>query len=889
MKKVLLIDGHSIANRAFYGVRAFSNSQGVPTNALLGFINTLLRTTADEAPTHIAVAFDQKAPTFRHQLYKEYKGTRKPMPDDLHVQIPMIQDFLRAAGIPVILQAGIEADDILGSLAKQEAADGAEVRILTGDRDLLQLADERITILLPHTQKDGSELLVFTPEAVKEHYGVTPREFIEEKALMGDTSDNIPGVPSIGEKTASQIIQKYHTVEEAIAHASEIKPPKAAKNLIEFADQARLSRVLAEIKVDAEIQERPGVFDESCFSRQEVLDLLKKYEMRSLLAKFASASKAEPELKAAPAEFTIVKTAAQKEALLQAMRKGFSYLLFHKEPEQISLMEQDNMYGLAVSALDGGDWWIEEAESGLAAFREAFEDLAVQKTGHDVKWDMEYLAAHGIGYEGLCMDTMIAAYLLNPSIDHYGTDEIAQIFLNRTVASDTEIFGTGKKQITVWELPADKRAAYGSQRVRILAEAAPVIRKALQDKEMEKLFEEIELPLIPVLASMEGYGIRVDRKVLEEYGKDLDANIMRIEERIYQEAGETFNILSPKQLGEILFEKLLLPAGKKTKTGYSTSADILEKLAPDYPIVQDILRYRQLTKLKSTYVDGLYPCIRDDGKIHSRFNQTVTATGRLSSSDPNLQNIPIRTELGRQLRRAFIPSDDSFIFTDADYSQIELRLLASMSGDEKLIEAYLSGEDIHRLTASQVLGIPPEQITPAERSSAKAVNFGIIYGISAFALGDDLHISQKQAKEYIEKYYRQYPRIREYLENCVTQAKEKGYGITLFGRRRVIDELKSSNFAMRSFGERVAKNMPIQGTAADIMKIAMIRVYKALKEQHLESRLLLTVHDELLIETKRGEEEQVAAILREGMTGAANLAVPLTIEIQTGEDWYHAK
>ena len=889
LKKVLLIDGHSIANRAFYGVRGFSNSQGVPTNALFGFINTLLKTTADEEPTHIAVAFDQKEPTFRHQLYKEYKGTRKPMPDELHMQIPMIQDFLRAAGIPVILEAGIEADDILGSLAKQEAAAGAEVMILTGDRDLLQLADDRITILLPHTQKDGTELLVFTPEAVKEHYGVTPQEFIEEKALMGDASDNIPGVPSIGEKTASQIIQKYHTVEEAIRHASEIKPPKAAKNLTEFADQARLSLVLATIKIDAEIGTRPGEFDPACFSRQEVLELLKKYEMRSLLAKFTPDIRTDTELKPADTGLKTVKNKAQKEAMLQEMGKGFAYLLFHKEPEQISLMEASNVYGLAVCTADGGNWWIEEDEAGLADFRKVFEDPAVPKTGHDVKWDMEYLAAHGIGYEDLRMDTMIAAYLLNPSIDHYGTDEIAQIFLDRSVPSDLEIFGTGKKQITVWDLDADKRAAYGSQRAAILAEAAPVIRKALQDKEMEKLFDEIELPLIPVLASMESYGIRVDRKVLEEYGKDLDANITQIEERIYQQAGETFNILSPKQLGEILFEKLLLPAGKKTKTGYSTSADVLEKLAPDFPIVQDILRYRQLTKLKSTYVDGLYPCIRDDGKIHSRFNQTVTATGRLSSSDPNLQNIPIRTELGRQLRRAFVPSDESYIFTDADYSQIELRLLASMSGDEKLIEAYRSGEDIHRLTASQVLGIPPEKITAAERSSAKAVNFGIIYGISAFALSDDLHISQKQAKEYIEKYYRQYPQIRDYLEGCVAQAKEKGYGVTLFGRRRVIDELKSSNFAMRGFGERVAKNMPIQGTAADIMKIAMIRVFRALKEQHLESRLLLTVHDELLIETKRGEEEQVAAILQEGMTGAADLAVPLTIEIQTGEDWYHAK
>ena len=889
MKKVLLVDGHSIANRAFYGVPMLSNSQGIYTNAVYGFINILLKTIETEQPTHLAVAFDQKAPTFRHELYQEYKGTRKGMPDELHAQIPLIQEFLKLAGIQIIVKDGIEADDILGTIGKREARQGASVAILSGDRDLLQLAEQNLRILIPKTKKGVTETEIYTDQTVFETYGVTPEEFIQVKALMGDSSDNIPGVPSIGEKTAVSIIQKFHSVEEAISHVTEVKPPRAAKNLAEFAEQARLSLTLAEIVTHADISLEPLAYQASCFGRQEVLEFLKKYEFRSLLQRFLplSQNRAVQSSGKRQCQVRSIQNLRELEQAASQMRNGFSYLLFEEEDELFGF------WAMAVCTAPGQAWWIEEGkllrEDVLRELAPLFENPSISKTGHNAKEDMLKLARYGVRIQGLRMDTMIAAYLLNPSKESYTVDELAQIFLNESVASEMEVLGSGKEKKRMRDLEEKARSGYGASRAEILFRTVPAMERELEEKGMKALFEEIELPLITVLASMEETGIRVDPEVLKEFENYLDGESSVLQEKIYGEAGESFNILSPKQLGEILFGKMHLPAGKKTKSGYSTSADILEKLAPDYPIVRYVLQYRQLTKLKSTYVDGLYPCIREDGKIHSKFNQTVTATGRLSSSDPNLQNIPARTELGRLLRKAFLPSDERFSFMDADYSQIELRLLAHMSGDEKLIEAYREGQDIHRLTASQVLGISPEEVTGAQRSSAKAVSFGIIYGISAFSLGDDLHISQKEAKAYIERYFEQYPKVKGYLESCVQEAKEKGWGVTLFGRRRIIDELKSSNFVKRSFGERVAKNMPIQGTAADIIKIAMVRVYRRLREEKLESRLILTVHDELLVEVRRGEEKQVETILRQEMMGAADLSVPLEVEIHTGENWYEAK
>ena len=887
MRKVLLVDGHSIANRAFYGVPLLSNAQGIYTNAIYGFINILLKNVDLENPTHLAVAFDEKAPTFRHQMYEDYKGTRKGMPEELRMQVPLIQEFLRLAGIQVITQEGIEADDILGTIAKREAAQGAEVAILSGDRDLLQLAEPHLRILIPKTKKGGTETEIYTDQEVKETYGVTPAEYLQMKALMGDPSDNIPGVPSIGEKTAAKIIQEYHTVENAIEHAGEVKPPRAGKNLAEFADQARLSLKLATIMTDSQIEQEPQTYQPENFGCPEVLEFLKRYELRTLLQRFLSMRPESSEEISNTYQIRWVESLQDVARMAEAMQSGFSYRLYE---------DSEGLFGfwaLAVCAKTGEVFWAEEGkisrEEILEGLRAVWEDPGIPKTGYDIKEDMLHLVRYGIRMQGLHMDTRIAAYLLNPSKDTYTEDEMAQIFLKETIPAEEEVFGSGKTRKHMADLTPEARAQFAAQRVDVLFRSAPVMEQELVDKGMKDLYEKIERPLISVLASMEELGIRVESQVLESLGKELDEQAAKLEQMIYEEAGEEFNILSPKQLGDILFLKMGLPAGKKTKSGYSTSADVLEKLAPSYPIVAHVLKYRQLTKLKSTYVDGLYPCIREDGKIHSKFNQTVTATGRLSSSDPNLQNIPIRTEQGRLLRKAFVPSDESYCFLDADYSQRELRLLAHMSGDEHLIEAFRHGEDIHRLTASQVLGISPEEVTPGQRSRAKAVNFGIIYGISAFSLGDDLHISQKEAKDYINRYFERYPRVREFLDECVEEARERGYGVTLFGRRRIIDEIHSSNFTKRSFGERVAKNMPIQGTAADIIKIAMIRVYDRLQREGLRSRLLLTVHDELLIETYKEEEEQVRLILQEEMMGAADLAVPLVVDIHRGENWYEAK
>lgn len=887
MKKVLLVDGHSIANRAFYGVPLLSNAQGIYTNAVYGFINILLKNVEQEKPTHLAVAFDEKAPTFRHQMYEAYKGTRKGMPEELRGQIPLIQEFLRLAGVQVITQEGIEADDILGTLGKREARAGSEVAILSGDRDLLQLAEPHLRILIPKTKKGGTETEIYTDKEVESVYGVTPEEFLQVKALMGDPSDNIPGVPAIGEKTATRVIQEYHTVENAIAHAEEVRPPRAGKNLAEFADQARLSLTLATIVTDSRIDQEPLPYDPGSFGKSEALEFLKKYELRTLMQRFLSLN---PESEEEPQNTCVIRYVENQkdvQAMARAMEKGFAYRLYEEEGGMFGF------WALAVCVKAGEVFWAEEGtlsrEEILQILKPVWEDPQVEKTGYAVKEDMLHLARCGVRMQGIRMDTMIAAYLLNPSKDTYTEDELAQIFLDESIPAKEEVFGSGKTQKSMSEVSLEVRAGYAAQRVDVLLRCVPVMEKELAHKGMQDLYENIERPLITVLASMEETGIRVETDLLESLGHELEAGIKELEGKIYEEAGEEFNILSPKQLGEILFLKLSLPYAKKTKSGYSTSADVLEKLAPYFMIVENVLKYRQLTKLKSTYIDGLYPYIQEDGKIHSKFNQTVTATGRLSSSDPNLQNIPVRTEQGRLLRKAFVPSNEEYCFMDADYSQIELRLLAHMSGDEHLIGAFKRGEDIHRLTASQVLGIPTEEVTKQQRSRAKAVNFGIIYGISAFSLGDDLHISQKEAKEYIDRYFEQYPKVKEFLDRCVEEARERGWGITLFGRRRLIEEIQSSNFSKRSFGERVAKNMPIQGTAADIIKIAMVRVYQRLRKEGLKSRLLLTVHDELLIETYKGEEEEVEKILREEMMGAADLAVPLEVDIHRGENWYEAK
>ncbi len=898
--KILLVDGHSIANRAFYGVPLLSNSQGVYTNAVYGFINIFMKVVEMEKPDRAAVAFDLKAPTFRHNLYAQYKGNRSPMPDELHMQIPIIQEILDKAGIQLLMMEGFEADDILGTIAKRHAHQGDEVTVLSGDRDLLQLAEENLKILIPKTKKGGTELETYFPADVEAKYGVSPDGYLQMKALMGDPSDNIPGVPAIGEKTAAKIIREYESVENAIAHAAQVKPARAGQNLEEFQEQARLSLTLATICTDCAISEDVSPFSPDNFQNPAFIQVLKQYEFKSLLERFLPKSGMAEQMSLMEDQGLEETEPAQERQDLHRVQSREEWRALCQRLEQAPLIameileEGESIQGLSLCSEEECAWWVETSVlpwSELAGdLKSIMEDERILKIGHNFKEEYRAFFSCGVQPKGVGFDTMIAAYLINPSKDTYTIDELSAIYLGEFTSSEIEVLGSGSKKLSLLDLSPERRTLYAASLAQIVYRAYPKMKQELRDKGMESLFYEVELPLVEVLASMEQMGIKVDVPVLNEIGRFLTGELAKLTETIYDMAGGPFNINSPKQLGEVLFERLELPVQKKTKSGYSTSAEVLEKLNPLHPIIGNILLFRQLGKLQSTYVEGLAPYIhREDGKIHSRFQQTVTATGRLSSTDPNLQNIPIRMELGRQLRKAFVPENSDFFFMDADYSQIELRLLAHMSGDEKMIEAYQRGEDIHRLTAAQVLGVSPEDVTPAQRNSAKAVNFGIIYGISAFSLSDDLHISQKEASEYIKAYFQQYPKVKGFLEECVESARERGYGVTIFGRRRNIDELKSKNFNMRSFGERVAKNMPIQGSAADIIKIAMVRVYQRVKREKLRSRLLLQVHDELLMEVYRPEEEAVRRILEEEMTGAADLKVPLEIDIHTGENWYEAK
>ncbi len=902
-KKLVLIDGHSILNRAFFGLPDLTNSEGVHTNAVLGFLNILFKILEEEKPDYLTVAFDVHAPTFRHKMFDGYKGTRKPMADELRQQVPLMKEMLTAMGVTIMEREGFEADDVIGTMARIGEANGLEVRIVSGDRDLLQLATDHTMVRIPKTKKTGTEIENYFAADVKERYLVTPKEFIDVKALMGDTADNIPGVPGIGEKTATNLIATYGSIEEVHAHASEVKPPRASNNIVEFWEQAVMSKTLATIITDADINyqlEDARLNAISDLYTEAAYMMCKRLEFKHLLNRFdvqAPTCQVDEQFK------TI--TSMQEINQLFAKAKNQECAFFIVPSSKKDAKEEKNGQ-MSIFAID------EKANDflGLAiAFSE--EDIYYFPCGDEVtsqklmermkqseviRWItpdlkgaihiMEELQGVISREQQNYVDTTVAAYLLNPLTGAYPYEDIAKNYLGLMIPSKTDILGK-KSCEELWEENPEAVAKYACYEAFVAFKAWSALLQELQNTGMEKLYFEIELPLIYVLADMELEGIAINAEELKAYGESLTGSIAELESRIYEAAGENFNINSPKQLGVILFEKMQLPNGKKTKTGYSTSADVLEKLAAEYPIVSDILEYRQLTKLKSTYADGLANYIDEDGRIRSSFNQTITATGRLSSTEPNLQNIPIRIELGKMIRKVFY-AKEGYCFLDSDYSQIELRVLASLSGDEQLIDAYKQEKDIHRITASQVFDIPFEEVTPLQRRNAKAVNFGIVYGISSFGLSQDLSISKKEAAAYIERYFETYPKIKGFLDKAVEDAKKQGYTITEFGRRRPIPELASSNFMQRSFGERVAMNAPIQGTAADIIKIAMINVHDRLLKEGLDSRLILQVHDELLIETKEEEKEKVSQILKEEMTGAANLAVTLEIETESGYTWYDA-
>ena len=872
-KKIVLIDGHSLLNRAFYGIPDLSNSEGMHTNAVYGFLNVMFKILDEEKAPYLAVAFDLSAPTFRHKMFEGYKGTRKPMPEELRSQVPVIQEVLQAMQIETMSMEGYEADDILGTVSRQCEAEGFEVSILSGDRDLLQLATDKIKIRIPKTKMSGTEVEDYYAKEVEAKYGVTPKEFIDMKGLMGDASDNIPGVPGIGEKTASKIISAYHSIENAYAHADEIKPKKASENLKTYYEQAQMSKTLAAINTDCgyvlDIQKATAdhMYNEASYQ------WFKRLEFKNILNRFGGDVQVHDDV---AGKVTIVYELADTAEVFNKAAKCESVGLHYiSEPgsEGLSLcLSEKEIYFIRCHGFVTKDYIAGEVRVLLSKTKGVFLNLK------------PHVGLFGLTEQEKAFDASVAAYLLNPLKDSYDYDDIARDYLGLTVPSRTDLFGKG-------ELPQDDSdlfKRYSGYLSLVPYMAMPILNQALEETQMKTLYDTIELPLVYVLEDMEKFGIKVQKEALHEYGQQLGAQIKSLEASIYQLAGETFNINSPKQLGVILFEKLKLPYGKKTKTGYSTSAEVLEKLKGEDPIIKLVLEYRQLTKLKSTYADGLEGFISSDHRIHGKFNQTITATGRISSTEPNLQNIPIRMELGRLIRKVFVP-EDGYVFVDADYSQIELRVLAHMSGDEALIQAYKEAMDIHRMTASQVFHTPFDQVTDEMRRNAKAVNFGIVYGISSFGLSQDLSITRKEAQNYIQKYFKTYPKVKSFLDQAVENAKNQGYSVTMFSRRRPIPELQSKNFAQRSFGERIAMNSPIQGTAADIIKIAMINVSRALKAKNLKSKLILQVHDELLIEAWESETGTVIEILDREMKRAAALAVPLEIDVHTGHNWYEAK
>lgn len=891
--KLVLVDGHSILNRAFFGIPDLTNSEGLHTNAVYGFLNILFKILDEEQPDYLTVAFDVHAPTFRHKMYDAYKGTRKPMAEELRQQVPLMKEMLTAMGVTIVEKEGYEADDLLGTIAKQSEAQGLEVSIVSGDRDLLQLASDHIKIRIPKTKRTGTEIEDYLAKDVVEKYQVTPLQFIDVKALMGDSADNIPGVPGIGEKTATALIVSYGSIENAHDHLEEIKPNRAKQNLSEHYDMAQMSKELATIEIHAPIEYSLEDAKLGNLFTEEAYLMCKRLEFKNMLSRFDI----DAPKNLAEEHFTFVTDKKQISDIFKKAKKAghIGCCLLPGEgiiTEQLSLFEQPKeqqvIEGMSIAFSEEDIYYLSAGtEVSAEELLEEIRELSGGQTKVSVMDLKETLKTLPLPENDRYFDASVAAYLLNPLKNDYPYEDLAKDYAGLMIPSKTDLLGK-ESPVKAKQAKPEAFLKYICYMAYIPWKTRDRLLEELNNTGMQTLYDTIELPLVYTLSDMEKEGVHVDAEELKRYGEELAAQIAVLEKEIYEGAGETFNINSPKQLGHILFEKLEMPYGKKTKTGYSTAADVLEKLAVEYPLVSKILEYRQLAKLKSTYADGLANFIEEDGRIHTNFQQTVTATGRLSSTDPNLQNIPIRMELGRMIRKVFLPKD-GYVFVDADYSQIELRILAHMSGDEMLIQAYREAQDIHRMTASQVFHTPFEEVTDLQRRNAKAVNFGIVYGISSFGLSQDLSISKKEAQEYIERYFESYPKIKEFLDGCVEKAKKDGYSVTMFGRRRPLPEISSSNFRQRSFGERIAMNAPIQGTAADIIKIAMNRVHRRLIDEGLKSRLLLQVHDELLIEAAPDEVDEVKKILDEEMKGAADLSVELEIDTHTGKNWYEAK
>ena len=884
MKKLMVIDGNSIINRAYYGIRPLSTRDGLYTHAIFGFLTTLLRLEGEEQPDAVCVTFDVHAPTFRHTADAAYKATRKPMPEELRMQMPVMKEVLDALNIPRYELAGWEADDLIGTISRKCEAAGWDCTVVTGDKDSLQLITDQTKVKLVSTRMGQTTTKDMTPYTFREQYGFDPIHMIDLKALMGDTSDNIPGVAGVGEKTAMDLIQKYQTIENLYAKMPEIEAkPAAIRKLTEGEESARHSYWLATIATDAPLEFDPEQNLKQA-PAQNAYNLFLRLEFTKLIEKFGLHANGEvsdrteqPDLQMTVEQVTAKE---QAETLLNQWRKA----------DHVSLLALPELIGVSVICQTGdntaitaelffetyqGDW--------NALLRDLFA-ADIRKVSHNVKDLMRTLLANNLPADGFVFDTALAAYLLDATAGSYDLERLFVAYYNTELPKPVFL---ARDAFSMLGDRAAAEAAFDAHAAAVDALYATLSAK-LRERGMWELFETVELPLCRVLAEMELAGCRVDQGALVSFGEMLAQHTAQLEQSIYSLAGREFNINSPKQLGEILFDKLGLPHGKKTKTGWSTNADVLEKLRYEAPIVGMVLEYRQYAKLKSTYADGLLKAMDPDGRVRTSFQMTVTATGRLSSTEPNLQNIPTRTDLGSEIRRMFIPADGC-VLVDADYSQIELRLLAHIAGDETMRTAFTSGQDIHTATAAQVFHVPAEAVTPEMRRSAKAVNFGIVYGISAFSLAQDIGVNMVEAKQYMEAYFATFPGVRKYMDNVVEQAKAAGYVETVYHRRRDLPELKSSNFNMRSFGERVALNMPIQGTAADIMKLAMIAVWKRLKAEQPNARLVLQVHDELIVECPEEDAAAVAELLAEEMERVVSLSVPLTAEAHWGRNWLEAK
>ena len=884
-KKIMIIDGSSLLYRAFYALPLLTTKDGIYTNGIYGFLTMLYKVTEEKKPDYISVVFDKKGPTFRHEEYDKYKGNRQSTPSELVQQFPMIREVLEAMKIKYLELSGFEADDIAGTLAKMGEEKSLEVILVTGDKDYLQLATDKTKVLI--TRKGITDLEEFDRNTIIEQYGVTPDQLIDLKGLMGDQSDNIPGVPGIGEKTGLKLLKEYGTIKNIYENLDNITAKKLKENLIENKDLAFLSRMLGEIithvPMDIEIEDLQ--IEEPDY--ETLVKLYENLEFNSLLNKVSKDYIPEAEKLNDPLEYNIIKELGYDELIKDIKNSGkfgFKFILSGDNYIESKILA----VGIKIENKDTNILYIEDNEEVfIDKFKSLFEDKEIEKIGHNIKSDIVVLSRLGIEVENIEFDSMVAQYLINPAQSTYSINDISKEYLDYYGVDEEALFGKGKKKRTFKDLSEEEICEYLSFILDTVLNAEMKMKEILKNQEMLDLYYNVELPLVQVLASMEFFGFKIDSEELKTLSKEYEKEIEDLTAEIYELGEMEFNINSPKQLGDVLFEKLSLPVIKKTKTGYSTDAEVLDKLKDQHPIIEKILRYRQIVKLKSTYIDGLLALINPKTKrVHSSFNQTIAMTGRISSTEPNLQNIPIRTSDGRKIRKAFVAEND-YILVDADYSQIELRVLAHISQDPKLMEAFRNNEDIHRKTASEVFNM--EEVSSELRSKAKAVNFGIVYGISDYGLSRDLNIPRKEAKEYIDNYLKNYIMVKKYMVDIVEEGKKNGYVETILHRRRYVPELTAKNFNIKSFGERIAMNTPIQGSAADIIKMAMVKVYNELKFRNLKSRLILQVHDELIIETVNSEVEEIKEILTDLMENSIKLDVPLIVDLETGDSWYDTK